>query len=665
MELVNTSILQLKNHNMINKTIRRATFLFIFLLSVLFSIAQNQLTADIIVKRKKINEMDLSPNGEKLLFTILQHTNNEESNKSSTLVLSQEIIDSTFFGEDNTAHSYKWSPDGSYLAYISSKGENGRQVWLYNLADKSDLQLTQEEYGVLMYDWHYNSDNIGYLKEEFTSSHTKKLFEKGIYPSNETAKKRILIEISIKTKRLRQLYHGSLYINGFSYSPTRDESLITISESNNPGEVIYGSKLALLNPDGTIKVLNEISYGDISWSPDGNYISFFHAAGKIGKTNLPAIINRTGDYKKILTSNHLGKITNTIWKDEKTMYVLDVYGINNFIRELNVENDNIKTVVEVFCEGESSLAYDRLKKELYYTSGAYNKEKDIFLYKESNKTIKQLTNLNPGLSQYNFGKVESVKWPSVDGLEIEGILVYPINYDTTKKYPLVVQLHGGPEWNWSKGFISSWHDWGQILSNHGYMVFLPNFRGSIGYGVDFIEKNTNDWGGNDVEDVIYGVEYLLKNHAIDKNRIGIGGWSYGGFLTATVINRSNLFKTALIGAGPMDLISQYNSSDNTKMMDYYFSGSPLNDFELYKLKSPIYNTANINVPTLIMHGDQDSRVHPNQSKAIYKTLKQKGLETELVFYHNEGHGFTMYSHKIDLINRVLEWFYKQLKEKIN
>lgn len=250
---------------------------------------------------------------------------------------------------------------------------------------------------------------------------------------------------------------------------------------------------------------------------------------------------------------------------------------------------------------------------------------------------------------------EVVTWTSIDGVEIEGILLYPRDYDAGKRYPLLVQVHGGPSWQWEDRANLSWHHWGQMLTSRGYAVLLPNPRGSTGYGSDFERLLIDDIGGGESQDLVSGAQAMVERGIADPDRLALGGWSWGGYLTAWTITQTDIFKAAIMGAGVANLVSDHAAGDIAEANLAYYSGHPYTHWDLYADRSPVRHAANVKTPTLILHGGSDSRVHPTQSMEFHRALQVLGVPVRFVRYPREGHGIAERHHQIDLMKRVVEW----------
>src|SRR5262249_2326625 len=250
---------------------------------------------------------------------------------------------------------------------------------------------------------------------------------------------------------------------------------------------------------------------------------------------------------------------------------------------------------------------------------------------------------------------EIVKYKSFDGVEIEAAMLKPPGPFTGMR-PFVVLVHGGPTGRWSDSF----EPWGQLLASRGYVVLYPNIRGSTGYGQKFVEMNRADWGGGDFKDVMAGVDWAIARGLADPNRLGIGGWSYGGYMAAWAVTQTNRFKAAVSGAPVIDMASEVGT-ENGSAYDEWFYGTPYERLDGFIKASPITYVKNIRTPTLLLQGEDDVTDPIGQSQQFYRGLKRHNVESDLVLYPREGHGFREEKHLLDRLNRVVAWYDRYLK----
>ena len=256
--------------------------------------------------------------------------------------------------------------------------------------------------------------------------------------------------------------------------------------------------------------------------------------------------------------------------------------------------------------------------------------------------------------------VEHVSWTSDDGVEIEGLLTYPAGYQMGTRCPLVVEVHGGPSWQWEDRVMLNWHDWAQMLASRGYAVLMPNPRGSTGYGRELQRRLQDDVGGGESRDLVAGALAMVERGIADENRLGIAGWSWGGYLTAWTITQTTIFRAAVMGAGLANMVSDHGQGDIPSANLLYYPGQPYHHMEHYWKSSPIRYVAAVRTPTLILHGEEDARVHPAQGMEYFRALKLLDVPVRFVRYPREKHGIEERAHQIDLMGRIIEWFDRYL-----
>lgn len=264
------------------------------------------------------------------------------------------------------------------------------------------------------------------------------------------------------------------------------------------------------------------------------------------------------------------------------------------------------------------------------------------------------------VSQFDYpllrlGHMEPIRWQAADGLDIVGHIIYPVDYEPGRRYPTFVQIHGGPAWAWLPHYSVWWEWWGQYLAGRGYLIFLPNIRGSTGRGTAYTEANVGDMGGGDWQDVLSGVDHLIALGLADPNRLGIGGWSYGGFMTAWAVSQTNRFKAAIMGAGITNWESYYAQNSIRDWQRVYFNSTPYEDPAAHRAKSPLTTLHTARTPTLILHGEADEDVSPPQAHEMFVALQSFGVDTQLVMYPGEHHPILERSHQLDLLDRVAAW----------
>jgi dipeptidyl aminopeptidase/acylaminoacyl peptidase len=341
------------------------------------------------------------------------------------------------------------------------------------------------------------------------------------------------------------------------------------------------------------------------------------------------------------------------WHADGSVVLLAANGFSNLLVSYSADGTRHNLEPSPAAAGSLALAPNG---EIAFVSQSATQPQEVWLW-DQKSVARQVSHLNDSWKQYTLSEPEFFKYKSFDGTEIEAALLKPTGADSKSKPPLIALIHGGPTGRWQ----NSIETWGQLLATHGYAVFYPNIRGSVGYGQKFVEANRGDWGGGDFKDVMGGVQDLVKRGIADPNRLGIGGWSYGGYMAEWAITQTNVFKAAVSGAGMADLISEFGTEDHPAG-DEWFYGVPWEKPEGFLNSSPFVHLKNARTPTLVLQGDADTIDPLGQSQELYRGLKRYGVEAEFVVYPREPHGFREEKHLLDRLNRILAWYDKYLKE---
>ncbi|HUA86192.1 MAG TPA: S9 family peptidase [Bryobacteraceae bacterium] len=270
---------------------------------------------------------------------------------------------------------------------------------------------------------------------------------------------------------------------------------------------------------------------------------------------------------------------------------------------------------------------------------------------------------NTSLPKEPIGETRVIRWKAKDGKEIEGLLTLPAGYDQSKKYPLILNIHGGPSGAFLETFIGASGLYPiASFAAHGWAVLRANPRGSTNYGLPFRVANVDDWGGGDYQDLMSGVDSVIQMGVADPNRLAVMGWSYGGYMTDWVITQTHRFKCASSGAGISDLISMWGTNDIPSTLDDYFEGTWYEQPERYIKMSPLAHVANVTTPTLFLHGAIDPRVPTTQGYEMYHGLKSKGVPAEMVIYPRTQHGPQEPKFILDIMHRNIDWVAKYIGE---
>ena len=664
------------------KPMPMVVLLFLGLVFQLRVWAATPLTAEDILKMQYVTSAKISPDGQWVAYTrrVPRKATDEPGSAYSELhVLSLKTGESFPFitGKVNV-HGIEWRPDGSSIAFLMSRGKKAKtQVWMIPLAGGEAIQITHSPTSVSEFHWNPNGEEIGYLAVTPPSKKEKFLKEKGfhfIYFEEDWKHRNLYVQKVGKYTAQgepRQITHD-ITIWSFVYAPDGATIAVSASEKNLIDYRYMFRKVYLLKPgeEGLQPISqNEGKLGNFQFSPDGRFLVYTaasrrsdHAVSQVYVVNL-----ETKEVKNLTEPQFRGHVTWAGWKDNGTIVYLAAEGVWNTLNTVSRKGGSRKIILHGKDVGIvfNPPSFTPKLKQVVFVGQSSQHPREVFYWKK--KSLVRLTDSNPWLKERLLGKQEVIHYPARDGVEIEGILIYPVDYQPGQKYPLIVSVHGGPESHYTNGWLSYYFQPGQVLAGRGYAVFYPNYRASTGYGVEFAMKwHYNNPAGTEFDDVADGIDYLIKSGIADRDRVGLGGGSYGGFAAAWFATYyTKKVKAVCMFVGISDLISKRGTTDIPYEELYVHSGKKLEEmWDLSLKRSPIYWAHQSQTAVLILGGTADTRVHPSQSLEMYRRLKMNDHPAvRLVQYPGEGHGNRRQPGRIDVLYRTLQWYDWYVKER--
>jgi len=565
-----------------------------------------------------------------------------------------------------------WSSDSKTLAVFSGAGEKEqRQLWMVNADGSDPKKITNLKGYAARPRWSHDGKQIAFLYIEGAGGGGPLMAAAATTGVVDTAihNQRIAV-LDTASGKLRQVSPENLHIYDYDWSP--NDRMFVATAAPGPGDnnwwiaQIYTIDVGNGNAPSIYKPSLQVALP--RWSPDGNSIAFieglmsdegFHGGDLFTMTvNGRDVVNRTPSRKTSVNS--------FFWQAPDRILVIEYLGGGSAISELSLTSNSERTIWKgpdgIHAFGNfPNFALSRDGKFAAAVRGTYDSPPDVFAGPLGE--WRQLTNNNAGLHT-NWGNAESIEWTN-EGFNIQGWLVPPAKVEADKKYPMVVLIHGGPsgvttsEWpasfGMSRAIIAA-------LSARGYYVLLPNPRGSYGQGEEFTRANVKDFGGGDLRDDLAGVDAAIKKYPIDPNRLGVTGWSYGGYMTMWTVTQTNRFHAAVAGAGIANWQSYYGQNLIDQWMIPFFGAPVYDDPAVYEKSSPIRFIKNVKTPTLVIAGERDAECPSAQSYEFWHALKTLGVPTHLIVYPGEGHLFIKPEHQVDRMEQTVGWFDKYLKD---
>lgn len=571
-------------------------------------------------------------------------------------------------GEVNVG-SPQWSPDGSSIAFTLRRGDDAKtQVWIIPADGGEAYPATRSKSAVSSFRWHPGGGQIAYIATTPPTAKEKKLDKKGydfIYVEENVKHRNLyLTDVSRGETEAVQLT-DNMTVWEFEFSPDGRTIAAAMTEKNLVDQYYMFKRIYLIDvasKAATKLTDNPGKLGNFAFSPDGKKIAYAAALELADHAVSQAfVIDRAGGASRNLTpDNFRGHISWVGWKNKDTVLYLADEGVWTTLSTVPAGGGARKMILD---SRETNINFDAPSytkdfKQFAFTGTSPEIPRDLFSWAPG-KDFKRITTLNPWISERELGREEVVTYQARDGLEIEGILVYPVGYQQGLKYPLIVTVHGGPEAHYSHGWHTGYFQPAQVLAGEGYAVFLPNYRASTGYGVDFAKQGYNDAAGKEFDDIADAIDFLVTMGIADRDRVGLGGGSYGGFAAAWFASfYTNYVRAVAMFVGISDLVSKRGTTDIPFEELYVHSGKKLEEMWQMSLeRSPVYYAHQSKTAVLIVGGAADTRVHPSQSLEFFHRLKMNGHPAvRLVQYPGEGHGNRRQPGRADVLFRSLQWY---------
>ena len=564
-----------------------------------------------------------------------------------------------------------WSPDSRQLAFLSDAQTPGQmQLYTARVTGGEARPLTDLHGALSTPSWSPNGKTLAFLFTD-NASRLPGPLEPMTLPSgligNKVFEQRLTL-VDIASKQVRQISPADMYV--YEYNWSRDGEKFALIAAHGAGDANwYIAQLYTLAIDsGAITPVYRpvLQIAAPAWSPDGQYLAFIGGLmSDEGSTGGDVfIVPAAGGEARNLTPGLKASVSALAWRPrgEEILLLESIDGASS-IASVSAGSGDIKTLwsgpqtisLGAWNEGLSMANDGRTFATL---RESFSEPPEIWAgpVGEWKRIIP-----SPSAENANWGRAESIHWKS-EGYEIQGWLIFPQDYDPSRRYPLVVEVHGGPGSMARPAWPSTLFDF-TLLTHYGYFVLRPNPRGSFGQGEAFTRANVKDLGYGDFRDILAGVDYVVNDFPVDNNRVGIGGWSYGGYMTMWAVTQTHRFRAAVAGPGIANWQSYYGENDIDQWMIPFFGASVYDDPAVYARSSPITFIKNAVTPTLILVGDRDGECPTPQSFEFWHALETLGVENQFVVYPNEGHVIYDPAHRHDIMRRTLEWYDQHLKRE--
>ncbi|HSO75147.1 MAG TPA: S9 family peptidase [Blastocatellia bacterium] len=626
-------------------------------------------TIDQSLNLNNVSGPRFSPDGRYLAYTI-QETNWDE-NAFETEIWIAVIATGERYQLTNARKSSslpRWSPDSKRLAFVSDR-EGKRQLYLIAPAGGEAIQLTSLETGVNAFDWSHDGRRIAFTAAEPESKLRKERKEK--YGEFEVVKRDYtyahlwLIDIPSDLRETRaepvRLTEGSGFsVGGFAWSP--DSSRIALSAAADPDISSSGTAdiylLSVSDKKAKRIVATQGPDSNPVWSPDGREIAYqtSNAREFFYYTNSHiAVVNAEGGSPRTLTESFDEQPGLLAWSPAG-IYFNGLQRTSSHLFRLNPATKAIERVSEPSGLSASQFSFTAEFNQVAFVGAGANEYPDIHVSSLRPFAPRRITSLSEQLKKYRLATREVISWKSTDGETIEGILIKPAGFDPARKYPLLVVIHGGPTGIDTPVVRGDRTYPLEMFAAKGALILRPNYRGSAGYGEKFRSLNVRNLGVGDYWDVISGVDHLIAQGIVDRDRVGAMGWSQGGYISAFITCMSDRFKAVSVGAGISNWMTYYVNTDIQPFTRQYLQATPWDDPEIYKKTSPISYVKSARTPTLIQHGELDRRVPIPNAYELRQALEDRGVPVKMIVYKGFGHGIDKPKQQRAVMEQNYEWF---------
>ena len=560
-----------------------------------------------------------------------------------------------------------WSPDSQHLAYLSDAEQEGqRQIYEVDASNGASRKLTHLTGFLDQPNWSRDGKSLAFL---FTANAPRAAGP--LEPMTPDAgvveehfyEQRIAI-VDEATGSVREVSPPDLYVYEYDWSPDGKSFAATAAKGSGDNNWWIAQLCIISAESGAAKPIlkPELQLAEPRWSPDGSQIAYI--GGLMSDQGVTGgdvyVVRRDGSNSRNLTPNVKASATWLTWLSPSQIYVVEnAAGIPTAVTlEVKSPGGAESSIAKTLWRSAGAISADQhqLGLSLAHDASSWSAIRssaqdppEVWVGKPGG--WKQITHANRETIAPRT-KAENISWQN-DGFSVQGWLLYPANYQPGKTYPMVVAVHGGP----SSACMNDWpRSITALLPSQGYFVFCVNPRGSYGQGEAFTQGNVKDFGYGDLRDILSGVDEVKRRLPIDENKLGIAGWSYGGYMTMWAVTQTNRFRAAVAGAGVANWQSYYGENDIDQWMIPFFGSSVYENPEIYARSSPMTFIKKVKTPTLILVGDRDGEVPAPQSYEFWHALKTLGVPTELVVYPNEGHNIARPEHKRDRLVRIVQWF---------
>jgi len=650
-----------------------ARILLPFLLLGMTSIWAMPMSIKQTVEAKLVTSAITSPDGRFIAYTV-SVPRKVYKDKDGKAYAELHLVDlkgnsRKFIGGKVNVSAVQWSPDSHYIYYLAKRNDD-EYTAVYRIAvDGGESEkLVSHGNNISGYSINHKGDKLVFWAKPAKDKSEKVLKEKGfkakVYEESVKIAEAWLVDLNKPEDKPTKLAINE-HILSASFSPVNDLILARVAPTALIDDNYMASQYKIFDLQGEIKqhFKTKGKLGTAKWSPDGKRVAIIGAEDEHDPATGRIFIAEVKSGKLVEpVKNYLGHFKDAAWLAEHKLALLGHKGTVSELSVLNIDSNKRNINID---GGDVVLTHLSVSQNGQVVAAIGSSDKhpnEVFAI--NNGKLARLTDVNPWLKDIDLPRQETINITARDGLALQGVLIYPIDYQKGKRYPLIMMVHGGPESHVSDAWLDRYSYPIKYAAANGYAILLPNYRGSTGRGVEFSKMGQADYAGGEFNDLVDYISALDKQGLIDKKRVGITGGSYGGYASAWAATAlSEHFAASVMFVGISDQLSKFGTTDIPKeMYNVHARNYPWDKWMWMLERSPIYHTDKAKTPILIMHGDSDTRVHPSQSMELYRYIKTRtDTPVRLVFYPGEGHGNRKTAAQYDYAIRLMRWMDFYLK----
>jgi len=633
-------------------------------------IAQEVLTPMQVAKTQQVGSIYIAEDGESAAYTLVVPANPFKENALAATylyLLDMETMESKPFVTGISVSGVAFRPGHKSITFLAKKnGDATRSIYEISLEGGEAQKLYAFDRNISSYEWGNDGDHIVFRSiEPSTKSDNPLPYEPEVYEEGLKNTWAYIQNVS-QEGRIPQRIEIDGSVSQIHWSPDLSKLVVALAPTSLVDDFYMAQEIFVIDhetQDVIARVDHEGKLGAISWSPDSKKLAMIAAA----TLNDPIdgrlkIVDATTGEATMLFEDFLGKFEQLKWKDNNSMYYLASKGVWSELGTLKADGSDMDVVVPT--GGTMMSAFVEANNTFLFDAENPMHPDEVYIKKRRDREITRVTNSNPWLDELQLGSQEVITFTTKDGMDIEGLLIYPVGYEKGTRYPLINVVHGGPEAHYDNGWLTAYSMPGQVAAGDGFAVFYPNYRGSTGRGLEFAMSSQGDLAGAEFDDIVEGVDYLIELGIVDGDKVGVTGGSYGGYATGWMSTRySDRFAAGVMFVGISNNISKWGTSDIPEELYQVHARKRIWDnYQDYLERSPIYYVDQAKTPLLIMHGKNDTRVDPGQSYELYRHIKTRtDTPVRLVLYPGEGHGNRHATAQFDYNLRAMRWFNEYLK----